>query len=77
MKAQAVIARTYALKANSMGQVLSDNESTQSYKDNGELASLWGGSYSSYYSKIKDAVNSTKGVYLTYNGNYIEAVYQR
>ena len=75
LKAQSVIARTYALKANSMGQVLSDNESTQSYKDNGELASLWGGSYSSYYSKIKDAVNSTKGVYLTYNGNYIEAVY--
>ena len=75
LKAQAVIARTYALKANSIGQVLSDNESTQSYKDNGELASLWGGNYSSYYSKIKDAVNSTKGVYLTYNGNYIEAVY--
>ena len=75
LKAQAVIARTYALKANSMGRTLSDNESTQSYKDNGELASLWGGNYSSYYSKIKDAVNSTKGIYLTYNGNYIEAVY--
>ena len=75
LKAQAVIARTYALKANSMGRVLSDNESTQSYKDNGELASIWGGNYSYYYGKIKDAVNSTKGVYLTYNGNYIEAVY--
>ena len=75
LKAQAVIARTYALKANSMGRVLSDNESTQSYKDNGELASIWGGNYSSYYSKIKDAVNSTKGIYLTYNGNYIEALY--
>ena len=75
LKSQAVIARTYALKANSTGRVLSDNESTQSYKDNGELASIWGGNYSSYYSKIKDAVNSTKGVYLTYNGNYIEAVY--
>lgn len=75
LKAQAVIARTYALKANSMGRTLSDNESTQSYKDNGELAGIWGSNYSSYYSKIKDAVNSTKGVYLTYNGNYIEAVY--
>lgn len=75
LKAQAVIARTYALKANSMGRVLSDNESTQSYKDNGELAGIWGGNYSSYYSKIKDAVNSTKGIYLTYNGNYIEALY--
>lgn len=75
LKAQAVIARTYALKANSMGRTLSDNESTQSYKDNGDLAGIWGSNYSSYYSKIKDAVNSTKGVYLTYNGNYIEAVY--
>ena len=75
LKAQAVIARTYALKANSAGRALSDSESTQSYKDNGELASIWGGNYSSYYSKIKDAVNSTKGIYLTYNGNYIEAVY--
>lgn len=75
LKAQAVIARTYALKANSMGRTLSDNESSQSYKDNGELVSMWGSNYSSYYSKIKDAVNSTNGVYLTYNGNYIEAVY--
>lgn len=75
LKAQAVIARTYALKANSAGRTLSDSESTQSYKDNGELASIWGGNYSSYYSKIKDAVNSTKGIYLTYNGQFIEAVY--
>lgn len=75
LKAQAVIARTYALKANSVGRVLSDNESTQSYKDNSELASIWGGNYSSYYSRIKDAVNSTSGIYLTYDGNYIEAVY--
>lgn len=75
LKAQSVIARTYALKANSMGRVLSDNESTQSYKDNGELSNLWGGNYDSYYNKVRDAVNSTKGVYLTYNGNYIEAVY--
>lgn len=75
LKAQAVIARTYALKANSMGRILSDNESTQSYKDNGELASMWGGNFDSYYSKVKNAVNSTKGVYLTYNGSYIDAVY--
>ena len=75
LKAQAVIARTYALKANSMGRTLSDSESTQSYKDNGQLASMWGGNFDSYYSKIKNAVNSTSGVYLTYNGNYIDAVY--
>ena len=27
------------------------------------------------YNKIKDAVYSTKGEYLTYNGEYIEAMY--
>ena len=75
LKAQAVIARTYALKANSMGRTLSDNEGTQSYKDNGQLASMWGGNYNSYYNKIRDCVMSTSGMYLTYNGNYIEAVY--
>ena len=75
LKAQAVIARTYALKANSNGRVLSDNESTQSYKDNGQLASMWGGNYNSYYNKIRDCVMSTSGMYLTYGGNYIEAVY--
>lgn len=75
LKAQAVIARTYALKANSRGTVLSDNESSQSYKSNEELKSLWGGSYNTYYNKVKGAVDSTKGMYLTYNGNYIEAVY--
>ncbi len=75
LKAQAVIARTYALKANSRGTVLSDNESSQSYKSNDQLRSLWGSSYNTYFNKIKEAVNSTQGMYLTYNGNYIEAVY--
>ena len=75
LKAQAVIARTYALKANSRGTVLSDNESSQSYKSNEELKSLWGSSYNTYYNKIKGAVDSTRGMYLTYKGNYIEAVY--
>lgn len=75
LKAQAVIARTYALKANSRGTVLNDNESSQSYKSNEELKSLWGSSYNTYYNKVKGAVDSTRGMYLTYNGSYIEAVY--
>ena len=75
LKAQAVIARTYALKANSRGTVLNDNESSQSYKSNDELKSLWGSSYNTYYNKIKSAVDGTHGMYLSYNGNYIEAVY--
>lgn len=75
LKAQAVIARTYALKANSKGSVLSDNESSQSYKSNDQLKSLWGSSYDTYFNKVRGAVDSTCGMYLTYNGDYIEAVY--
>lgn len=75
LKSQAVIARTYALKALSRGQTLTDNESTQSYKDNSQLQNLWGSSYNTYYNKIKDAVFTTQGMYLTYNGSFIEAVY--
>ena len=75
LMSQAVIARTYALKALSKGQVLTDNETTQSYKDNNQLKSIWGSSYNTYYNKIKNAVNNTEGMYLSYNGTYIEAVY--
>ena len=75
LKSQAVVARTYALKAISTGKTLTSTESTQSYKTNEELKNMWGGNYNTYYNKVKNAVISTKGVYLTYNGNYIEAVY--
>ena len=75
LKAQAIIARTYALKAVAKGKTLNANESNQSYKTNNELKSMWGGNYSAYYNKVKQAVDNTKGMVLTYNGNYIEAVY--
>ncbi|MBQ9182059.1 MAG: stage II sporulation protein D [Bacilli bacterium] len=75
LKAQAVIARTYALKSISRNQILTDNESTQSYKDDNELKNLWGNNYYVYYDKIKESVDSTRGMYLTYNGTYIDAVY--
>ena len=75
LKAQAIISRTYALKARSKGKTLSDNESTQSYQSNDQLKAKWGSNYNTYYNKIKKAVNETKGMYLTYKGNYIEAVF--
>ena len=75
LKSQAVIARTYALKSMKIGKRLTDTESTQSYKNNDELREIWGNSYNTYYNKIKSAVESTWGEYLSYNGDYIEAVY--
>ena len=75
LKAQAVVARTYALKLLASGKKLTDTVSTQVYKDNNELKKLWGNSYSTYYQKIKEAVISTKGVSVYYQGNYINALY--
>lgn len=75
LKAQSVIARTYALRAQSIGKTLTDTVSTQAYIDTNQMQAKWGSSYNTYYSKIKSAVESTKGQYLTYNGTYIEALY--
>lgn len=75
LKAQAIIARTYTLKKINKNQVLTDTTSTQVYKDNTELKTMWGSSYETYYNKIKLAVDSTKGEYITYNNQYIDAVY--
>lgn len=75
LKAQAILARTYALKSIKNGKKLTDTVSTQAYKDNSELQKLWKNDYTKYYEKIKKAVNETKGRVILYNNEYIDAVY--
>lgn len=75
LKAQSVLARTYALKAKQTGKKLTDTVSTQSYIDIDQMKNKWGNSFNTYYNKIKKAVENTNGEYLSYNGNYIEALY--
>lgn len=75
LKAQSLLARTYILKKLNTNTVVTDNESTQAYKDIEQLKQLWGNSFDTYYNKIKDAVNATKDQVITYHGTLIEAVY--
>ena len=75
LKAQAIAARTYALKRRTENKQLTDTDSHQIYKDNNALKAQWGGSYNTYYNKIKKAVTNTKGEYIAYNGYYIDALY--
>lgn len=75
LKAQSVLSRTYALKKISRGEILTDSVSTQSYIDQAQMKEKWGNDYSKYFNKIVNAVSATKGEYLTYNGDFIEAVY--
>ena len=75
LKAQSVVARTYALKCINNGKKITDSSSTQNYKSIEDLKVLWGSSFNTYYKKIVDAVKDTKGEYLIYNGQFIDAVY--
>lgn len=75
LKAQAVVARTYAMKKASQGITLVNSTSHQVYNTVEQMKAKWGSSYSTYYNKIKAAVNATKGKVLKYNGSYIEALY--
>lgn len=75
LKAQAVIARTYTRKLINSGRKITDDVTTQVYKSNDELKNMWGGSYNTYYNKIKNAVLNTEDKCVTYNGELIDAVY--
>ena len=63
------------MKKADAGVTLVNSVSHQVYNSVSQMKSKWGSSFNTYYSKIKNAVNSTKGQVLKYNGKYIEALY--
>lgn len=79
LKAQAVVARTYAGKAGDTGgkhgdgSVCTDPACCQAYQT--ETAYLEAGGRPEHVAKIRDAVYSTAGQVLTYEGALIEATY--
>ena len=75
LKAQAITARTYALRKTASGAILSATISDQVYNTETQLRQKWGASFDTYYNKIRNAVIATKGECLMYNGSYIEALY--
>ena len=79
LKAQAVAARTYALKQiennkNNSYDVTSTT-SSQVYKTNNELKELWKDKYEENFNKIKKIVDETKGEYVSYNNSPIYAFF--
>lgn len=79
IKAQAVAARTYALKRMQNNKDnnydVTDDTSSQVYQTEEELKSKWKDKYEEYRNKIKNAVYNTKGEYLTYNNDIIYAFF--
>jgi len=80
LKAQAVAARTYALYKISRHShqgfdVCDDAGCCSAYLDPSELKERWGREYTAYIEKIRLAVESTDGLYLTWADEPILAVF--
>lgn len=79
LKAQAVAARTYALKQmqnNSDNYYdVTDDTYSQVYSDMDTLRSRWGDYFDENYNRIKNIVDSTKGQYVSYDGDVIYAFF--
>ena len=77
LKAQAVAARSYVLKKikNSENYDVVDNVMNQVYLDEEALKEKWKDNYEENINKIKQAVMETKGEYLVYDNEVIEAFF--
>jgi len=86
LKAQAVAARTYAVKnmtafggsglAEQPGaDVSTDYKQGQAWINEEALKKRWGSNYAKFWDKISQAVEETSGEVATYNGEFIQAVY--
>lgn len=75
LKAQAVIARTYALKRLKNNLPIKNFNSTQIYRDNHYLKEIWGNNYDNYRSKILKAIRDTDNEVIKFDGDYIDAYY--
>lgn len=75
LKAQAVIARTYAYKRLSRNLPISNFNSTQIYRDKNYLKEIWRNNYDDYRYKILKAIRDTENEVIKYDGDYIDAYY--
>lgn len=79
LKAQTVAARTYALKQIENNQNnsfdVTDDTYSQVYSDIDTLKYRWGEFFDENYNRIKNIVDSTKGEYVSYNGDIIYAFF--
>lgn len=87
LRAQAVAARSYILyrregylsdgvpEAHHGAHTCTDPAHCKAWKSEDELRATWGKDYDIHMQKIADAVDSTAGIVLTYNGALVNAVF--
>ena len=76
LKAQAVASRSYALyHMNGKEYDVTNTTSSQVYLEDEELKDKWKEDYNKNIEKIKKAIIETRGEYLTYNGEKVNAMF--
>ena len=75
IKAQAVAARTYALRAKINNPKIKYKDIQQAYISIDKMKKMWGNNFEANYNKIKNAVYSTGGIILKYENEPILAVF--
>ena len=76
LKAQAVASRTYAVRAvENADKELNPSDIGQAFITKDKMKENWGENFDTYYSKICEAVDTTKGEIMEYDGEPILAVF--
>lgn len=76
LKGQAIIIRTNVLNEMEKEKTKNGEELPFLYLSKEEMKEKWGEkNWEKYYKRLKKAVANTAGIYMTYDGEYIEAYY--
>ncbi len=75
LKAQAVASRTYVINHLQKSSSISGTINDQVYLTKEEMQTKWENNYEKYYTRIKEAVENTKGLIMYYNNEPIKAYY--
>ena len=75
LRAQAIAARTYAMRILEHESYILDTVMHQVFLDEDQLKERWGNEFKIHFATIAEAVNSTKGLVLTYNDELITPMF--
>lgn len=78
LRAQAIIARTYIYLKMAGKDEVKESELHMEYLEEKQMETMWGSeSFVTYYQLVEEAVRSTAGMVMTYDGKLIEPLFHR
>ena len=81
LKAQAIIARTYIcrqMEAAGNKDEIAESSLDMDFAETDQLRALWGSSlFPEYYTRLEEAAAATRGITMTFEGHYIDAMFCR